>query len=122
MAAKHVTDRAGYRARKALNLHPARYIRQRLNARNRGIEFKLTYVEWYDWWVAELAIAGPNAKRGRSRGGLVMCRFGDAGAYALGNIYCGTHSDNMRDARIPWTDEWPVSPHPAPDGISFPWD
>jgi hypothetical protein len=124
MAAQHLTDRAEYAARKALNLHPARYATQRQNARERGIEFRLTYAEWYGWWVAELAIAGPGAKRGRSRGCLVMCRFGDAGAYELGNIYCGTHSENLREItrKGPWGAEWPDLEPPAPGTIRYPWD
>lgn len=58
-------------------------------------------VEWWRWWQ-EPAPDGMGtrwSRRGR-RGAdaLMMLRVGDAGAYEIGNVYCGTASDNSRDA------------------------
>lgn len=61
---------------------------QKNNAKNRGIEFKLTYQEWIDWWGEDIE------KRGSHRNGLQMQRYGDEGAYELGNIKKGYPKDN----------------------------
>jgi|SRR6185436_3591041 hypothetical protein len=72
------------------------WLEQKYRAANRRIPFLLTYEEWLGWWQTELAKRGPGARRGR--GFLLMCRIGDKGPYALGNIYCGTYKDNAADA------------------------
>ena len=79
------------------NLRRQAWLEQKYRAHNRRIEFLLTYEQWRDWWLIELAKRGPGAKRGRSRGCWLMCRIGDQGPYTLGNIYCGTHKDNAAD-------------------------
>lgn len=56
----------------------------RTNARMRGIEFKLTFEEWFCWWIE----TGHYHERGREVGKYVMARKGDKGAYELGNIEC----------------------------------
>jgi hypothetical protein len=56
----------------------------RTNAKMRGIEFKLTFEEWFCWWMD----TGHYAERGNKRGEYVMGRKGDKGAYELGNIEC----------------------------------
>lgn len=56
----------------------------RTNARMRGIEFKLTFEEWFCWWMD----TGHYHERGREVGKYVMGRIGDKGAYELGNIEC----------------------------------
>jgi hypothetical protein len=73
------------------------WLEQKYRAHNRRIEFLLTYEQWRDWWLTELAIRGPSAQRGLGAGRWMMCRFGDQGPYALGNIYCGSHKDNAAD-------------------------
>jgi hypothetical protein len=50
----------------------------------RGIEFKLTFEEWFCWWMD----TGHYMERGREVGKYVMARKGDKGAYELGNIEC----------------------------------
>jgi hypothetical protein len=61
-----------------------RYKVHRTNAGLRGIEFKLTFDEWFSWWKA----TGHYHERGREVGKYVMGRKGDQGAYELGNIEC----------------------------------
>ena len=69
------------------------YTFHKAGARQRGIEFKLSFQEWLDWWQVE----DRWSRRGRRGDSLVMARFGDVGAYETGNIYCTTSSQNIRD-------------------------
>jgi hypothetical protein len=75
--------------------HPLKekYWKQKSHAKRRGIEFNLPLQEWLDWWGKDLDA------RGRGLGKLQMCRFEDKGAYELGNIFKGTHEQNMRDKK-----------------------
>lgn len=62
---------------------------QRNSAANRGIDWKLTLWEWWTIWQ--------ESKRWEDRGrghGYMMCRFGDAGAYEVGNVYISTGVHN----------------------------
>ncbi len=60
------------------------------NAKKRGIEFNLTFDEWYGIWK-------PYYKnRGNKHGQLVMCRNMDKGAYEVGNVTIGSLSDNAK--------------------------
>jgi hypothetical protein len=69
------------------------------SAKRRGIAFDFTLLQWAGWWKVELAAIGPHAKRGLRRGEYMMCRIGDAGAYAPGNVYCGTAKSNAADLK-----------------------
>jgi hypothetical protein len=61
---------------------------QRHTSKQRGVEFKLTFDEWFAWWGSDLPY------RGRKPPQLQMCRYGDSGAYELGNIYKATQAEN----------------------------
>jgi hypothetical protein len=61
-----------------------KYLVHRTNAKMRGVEFKLTFEEWFCWWMD----TGHYSERGREVGKYVMARKGDVGAYELGNIEC----------------------------------
>lgn len=65
---------------------------QRHGAARRGIEFKLTYHQWVEWWGDDID------QRGRTKHALVMARRRDQGAYELGNIYKTTQAQNGKDA------------------------
>ena len=71
----------------------------RANAKQRGIPFELTFDEFVSWWLCEL---GPNwqSLRGRERDQFQMARFGDAGAYVLGNIKCVTCAQNCAEQQV----------------------
>lgn len=71
-----------------------KYKRQRYHSKIRGIEFKLTYDEWVNWWGEDIH------NRGRGMGKLQMCRNKDQGSYELGNIFKSTHEQNMKDKKI----------------------
>jgi len=70
-----------------------RYTSQRRDAGRRGIEWKITLIEWWHVWVS----SGHWAERGPGQG-YVMCRFGDTGPYAANNVYIATNPQNARDA------------------------
>lgn len=63
---------------------------QRQNAKDRGIGWKLTIWEWWLIWQE----SGKWPLRGKTKGQYVMCRFGDTGAYEIGNVYIATCSHN----------------------------
>jgi hypothetical protein len=69
------------------------------SAKRRGIEFLFTFEEWRKWWEDHL---GPDwqKKRGRRKGQYVMARFEDKGPYAIWNVKCILHEDNLREARL----------------------
>lgn len=62
-------------------------------AEARGVEWKLTFEEWRDWWLTD----NRYANRGNLAGKTMMCRISEPGPYSLDNIYPGTPADNMRD-------------------------
>ncbi len=66
------------------------FSRQKCSAtRHRGIEWKLLFWEWWTIWQQ----SGHWEDRGRGHG-YMMCRFGDAGAYEVGNVYIATGIHN----------------------------
>ena len=70
------------------------YSQQRANARVRGIPWRVTLAQWWSIWLA----SGKWHQRGRGLG-YVMCRFGDSGAYEVGNLYIAGMGDNVRDSQ-----------------------
>ncbi len=97
---------------------------QRGQAKRRGIEWQLTFEQWFQWWGEDLDKRGPRAWQ------LSMQRVGDAGPYALGNIRKGTPKDNGRtrsavyqntNTTTTWA-SWPVrdldEPDPEDESIS----
>ena len=68
----------------------AKYRNQEAKAEIRGVEWKITFQEWLDWWGDDLDQRGPRADQ------LVMCRFHDKGPYQLGNICKGHPRDNAK--------------------------
>lgn len=68
------------------------YVIQRSNAGLRGIGFELTVWEWWCIWRD----SGHWYERGHS--GFHMCRKGDLGPYAVGNVFIGPSSTNVSEA------------------------
>lgn len=64
---------------------------QRNNAKSRQIPWNLKLWEWWQIWQR----SGKWSQRGREVGNYVMCRFGDTGAYEIGNVYIATVSHNL---------------------------
>lgn len=70
-----------------------RFINQRNSCKYRGVEFRMSFEDWRDWWLA----SGHVDERGKLRGQWVMARRFDAGAYELGNIECKRAEDNVSE-------------------------
>jgi hypothetical protein len=72
-----------------------KWFQHRAMARKRGIEFKLSFFQWYDWWLSNgIDKAEPSAWRGYNTP--AMGRKGDIGPYELGNIYLTTVGENLQ--------------------------
>lgn len=70
-----------------------RFTVHKTNAKRRGIPFLFTFETWLHFWKE----SGKWDERGNVDGGYVMCRIGDEGAYGPGNVYIGTHNDNVAE-------------------------
>lgn len=98
---KNEQARMRYAEKKALGLITAKwrlenpkmdaYVKHKSKAKQRGIEFLLTFDEWKSWWGSDWD------QRGRTKNKLVMGRYKDSGPYALGNIYKTTQEGNSVD-------------------------
>jgi hypothetical protein len=84
------------RARRAANpMVP--YTNQKVVAKQRGIPFLLTFEEWWEIWQT----SGKWEQRGRRSDQYVMARFGDQGAYAIGNVrICTTQENNIERGKL----------------------
>lgn len=71
-----------------------RYNEQKLGAKRRGIEFNLTFDEWWGIWRPYWS------NRGRNVGNYVMCRTMDSGAYEVGNVRIDTVKGNAHTRSI----------------------
>ena len=63
-------------------------------AKIREIEWKLTFEEWWDIWQQ----SGVYHLRGRGAGTYCMSRYGDTGAYEVGNVYINSNEQNASEA------------------------
>lgn len=69
------------------------FVRQRSRAAVRGIEFKLTFEEWWNVWKQ----SGRWCQRGIYKNQYCMARFGDCGAYEIGNVKIITAKQNRAE-------------------------
>lgn len=67
------------------------FLKQRLNARHRGIGWELTVWQWWTIWQQ----SGHWNERGRGTGCYVMCRHGDHGPYKVGNVFIELSTVNV---------------------------
>ncbi len=72
-----------------------KFTHQRRKAAERGIDWNLSFEDWWNWWMK----TGLWEQRGSTKGRYCMCRFGDVGPYSLDNIYVGLHGDNVSIAQ-----------------------
>lgn len=70
------------------------YATQRNNAMQRGIGWELNPWQWWSLWQA----SGHWHQRGRGQG-YAMCRKGDTGPYALGNVFIAPCRENSSDQK-----------------------
>jgi hypothetical protein len=66
------------------------YKDQKASAKTRGIPFLLTFDEWWQIWRD----SGHWHERGGRRGQCCMARYGDHGAYRVGNVKITMREDN----------------------------
>ena len=69
-----------------------KYSIHRRNAKKRNIEWNITFPEWWNVWKE----SGKYHLRGRGNG-YAMARYGDSGAYEVGNVYICTGAQNSSD-------------------------
>lgn len=67
------------------------YISHSNGAKKRGIEFKLTFAQWWGLWESDWE------ERGLGRLKKCMCRNGDRGAYEIGNVRIDTNLSNWHE-------------------------
>lgn len=67
---------------------------QKSKAKHRGIDFNLTFEEWWSIWEQ----SGKWNERGIRKGQYVMSRIADQGGYTLDNVMIQTVGDNNREA------------------------
>jgi hypothetical protein len=73
-----------------------KYACHKSKAKARGVEFNLTYEEWWDIWEK----SGKWNQRGCRKGQYVMSRYNDMGAYEVGNVFIQTQTENRREAML----------------------
>ena len=73
-----------------------KYTTHKSNAKRRGIEFNLTFEQWFDIWEK----SGKWDERGRSANKYCMCRVGDTGSYSVNNVFIGQGKHNVSDGNI----------------------
>jgi hypothetical protein len=71
-----------------------KYVRQRADAKCRRIVFSLSLLEWWTIWCD----SGRWEQRGCFNGQYVMCRRGDIGPYAVGNVFIALGTDNNSES------------------------
>jgi len=67
---------------------------QRQSAKTRGIGWELSLWQWWSIWQT----SGHWEQRGRGQG-YVMCRKGDIGPYAVGNVFIATARENIATSK-----------------------
>lgn len=70
------------------------YAAQKQNAKKRGIAFELSLWQWWCIWHQ----SGKWESRGRGRG-YMMCRNGDEGPYAVGNVFIASGCENSSNQK-----------------------
>ena len=74
-----------------MRLPRRRYIMQLHNAKARGIGWELTFEQWWSIWQD----SGRWQERGCHADNYCMCRIGDVGPYAVGNVFIATFRENL---------------------------
>lgn len=76
-----------------------KYSCQKSKAKHRGIDFLLTFDQWWSIWEQ----SGKWDFRGARKGQYVMSRKNDTGAYEVGNVFIQLCEDNHKQVML--TDE-----------------
>src|SRR5262245_59942553 len=73
-----------------------RFLEQRSQAQQRGIQWDLSYLEWLASWRA----SGHLHQRGRRKGMYQMCRENDRGCYCSSNVRIDKMEVNASEGQI----------------------
>jgi hypothetical protein len=68
------------------------YMQQVAGAEARGIDFRLTFDQWWELWEPHYKM------RGNKKGQMCMCRLHDEGAYEVGNVRIDYLKANIAEA------------------------
>jgi hypothetical protein len=79
-----------------MNNARTKYSTHKSNAKRRGIEFDLTFEQWFDIWEK----SNKWNERGRGADKYCMCRVGDTGSYSVNNVFIGQGKHNVSDGNI----------------------
>lgn len=71
------------------------FLDNRATAKYRGIGFNFTFDEWHKLWLD----SGHWHERGKRKGQYCLARFGDQGAYELGNVKICTTDENSKERK-----------------------
>lgn len=74
-----------------------RFVQHRHNAEVRGVEWRLTFEEWWGIWER----SGRWEKRGCRFGCYCMCRLNDEGPYAVDNVFIDLATKNVQFGNNP---------------------
>jgi len=90
-----------------------KYLRQKVNAKNRGLKWEFTFETWWKVWQD----SGKWEQRGRGAGQYCMCRIRDEGSYNPENVQVKLMEENSREnnenikhRRIRENSEWEPTP------------
>lgn len=90
------------RERRWIETPKGKFSIQKRAARKRGIEFILSFDEWWKLWQD----SGKWEERGTSSNQYCMCRTNDVGPYEVGNVRIDTMNSNSKENyKIMGTDE-----------------
>jgi hypothetical protein len=89
------------------------YIAQKRNAGVRKIGWEFNLWQWWCIWKE----SGHWQDRGRGFGLYVMCRKGDVGPYAPGNVFIGTFEQNVSDANRRADNVMPIGVRQEANGL-----
>ena len=79
-----------------MNLAKRKYTDHKMGARSKGIEFNISFEDWYNWWLSYGVDKNlPSTYTPGHRNMPCMCRKNDIGPYQLDNIYFDTSSNNV---------------------------
>jgi hypothetical protein len=74
---------------KKIDIEKRAYAAHKCSAKKRGIEFLLSFEEWYNIWQQS------GKQRGRGSDLYCMARHNDIGPYAIGNVSIITNRENL---------------------------
>jgi hypothetical protein len=73
--------------------HKKAYTQQKSNAKQRGVDFELSFTDWLAIWLW----SGKLEERGRGADKYCMARIGDTGSYSRCNVYITINAKNISD-------------------------